>query len=82
VIRIVVHREDEKLHVCVYDNGVGLPTHFSPDHTVTFGYKMIRAFAQKMKGQLKIYNNEGTCVEITLKYNKPVSYERHKGAYH
>jgi two-component sensor histidine kinase len=82
VIRLIVKKGDNKLHVCVYDNGVGLPANFSPDHTITFGYKMIRAFIQKMKGQLLVYNDEGTCVELILKYNKPVGYGRHQSTDH
>jgi two-component sensor histidine kinase len=82
VIRIIVKKEGDKLHVCVYDNGAGLPAHFSPDHTATFGYKMIRAFTQKMKGHLHVYNDEGACVELILKYNKPVGYGRDQSIDH
>jgi two-component sensor histidine kinase len=60
------------LILCVYDNGAGLPAHFSIEDSVTFGFKMIRAFMQKMKGQMRVYSEDGTKVELTMTHYKPV----------
>ena len=66
-IKIILKETNEELRLSVYDNGIGFlknPTNDDPD---TFGFKMIQAFVQKMKGQLKIHNEDGARVEILLK---------------
>jgi hypothetical protein len=32
----------------------------------TFGIKLIKAFAQKLKARLSIYNDNGACVEMHI----------------
>lgn len=71
VIKIIVQESNGTLQLKVYDNGVGLPDDFFTKYRETFGYKMIDAFVQKMKGELKTYSEEGTKVEITVSNYKP-----------
>jgi Signal transduction histidine kinase len=57
----------------VYDNGVGLPPDIHINEAGTFGFKMIHAFIQKMKGDMKIYSEDGTKVELIIRnYKRPV----------
>lgn len=72
IIKIIVQEANGVLQLKVYDNGVGLPDDFHTRYKDTFGYKMIDAFLQKMKGELKTYSEEGTKVEITVSNYKPV----------
>jgi two-component sensor histidine kinase len=74
-IKIILLEHDHCLRLCVYDNGVGLPHHFSIHDSVTFGFKMIKAFMQKMKGDMKVYTEDGTKVELTMTNYKPAAHE-------
>jgi len=70
-IKIMVKEENGILKLNVYDNGSGLPDDFYTRFKETFGYKMIQTFIQKMKGEIKVYSEEGTKVEITITNYKP-----------
>ncbi|MFZ1784691.1 MAG: histidine kinase dimerization/phosphoacceptor domain -containing protein [Ferruginibacter sp.] len=65
-IKIELKEAEHILTLKVYDNGIGLPDDFETRYKTTFGYKMINAFIQKLKGQMKIFTDEGAKVEITL----------------
>ena len=70
-IKIIVQEDNGVLKLKVFDNGVGLPDDFQIKFKETFGYKMIQAFIQKMKGELNTYSEEGTKVEIAFTNYKP-----------
>ncbi|MBL7701421.1 MAG: hypothetical protein JNM14_04185 [Ferruginibacter sp.] len=66
ILNIVLEEKDEKLHLKVSDNGSGFPVDMDVKSTKSFGLKMIRAFAQKLKATLDIYNNNGAVVEMEI----------------
>lgn len=51
----------------VSDNGNGIPDEVNIRQSNTFGFKMIRAFVQKLKGQMNVSGERGTCVSIVFK---------------
>jgi two-component sensor histidine kinase len=62
--------ETNHLLLKVSDNGAGYPEGMNTKDGKSFGMKMIRAFAQKLKAKLEIYNNNGAVVEMQItKYN-------------
>lgn len=69
-IRIVLKEESDSLRLGVYDNGVGIAPKQRLTEEYTFGHKMIRAFLQKLKGDMKIYNEDGTKVELEIKNHR------------
>ena len=66
-IKVILKEQGDVLYLSVYDNGVGLPNDFDPETKKSFGHKMILTFLQKLKGEMKIYNEDGTKVDITMK---------------
>ena len=50
----------------VRDNGDGFPPDATMQPETTFGIKLIKAFAQKLKARLTIYNDHGACVEMQI----------------
>lgn len=48
------------------DNGVGFPADVDLKSARSFGLKMIKAFAQKLKAKLEVYNNNGAVVEMQI----------------
>lgn len=63
---ILLREENEKLYLKVKDNGLGFPADVDTQSARSFGLKMIRAFAQKLKARLDIYNNAGAVVEMWI----------------
>jgi two-component sensor histidine kinase len=70
-IKIVLKEEDNMLKLGVYDNGIGTQLKERLKEEYAFGYKMINAFLQKLKGEMKIYSDSGTRVDIEIKNFKP-----------
>jgi two-component sensor histidine kinase len=69
-LNVVLKKQPEHLLLRVSDNGAGYPVGLSVKDGKSFGMKMIRAFAQKLKANLNIYNNNGAVTEMLItKYN-------------
>ncbi|MBK8519489.1 MAG: hypothetical protein IPL54_00955 [Chitinophagaceae bacterium] len=66
ILNINLEEKNEKLHLKVSDNGAGFPVDMDVKSAKSFGLKMIRAFAQKLKATLDIYNNNGAVVEMQI----------------
>jgi hypothetical protein len=65
-ITISLKEENNVLKLSVYDNGVGLPENFDVKNKKSFGYRMIYAFLQKLKGTINIYTENGTKVDVLI----------------
>jgi two-component system, sensor histidine kinase PdtaS len=65
-IFVTLKKEGDNLVLKVRDNGDGFPPAASMQPETTFGLKLIRAFAQKLKARLSIYNDQGACVEMHI----------------
>jgi two-component system, sensor histidine kinase PdtaS len=64
-ITVILKQDGNDILLKVKDNGNGFKENY--DHQSTsFGFKMIRAFAQKLKAKLEIYNDNGACVEMHI----------------
>lgn len=59
--------EHDTLKLSVYDNGVGIKSRESHFDQNSFGHKMINAFMKKLKGDIRIYNEDGTKVDIEIR---------------
>jgi two-component sensor histidine kinase len=69
-LNLVLQQQPGYLLLKVSDNGTGFPDGFDTKGNKSFGLKMIKAFAQKLKAKLDIYNNNGAVVEMQItKYN-------------
>jgi two-component sensor histidine kinase len=65
-ISVTLKKEGDNLVLKVRDNGDGFPPAASMQPETTFGIKLIKAFAQKLKARLSIYNDQGACVEMHI----------------
>ena len=66
ILNILLQEKNEKLHLKVSDNGCGFPAGMDVKSAKSFGLKMIKAFAQKLKASLDIYNSDGAVVEMQI----------------
>lgn len=65
-IHIALEMKHQKLFLQVKDNGKGLPENFDPDQITSFGYEIIKAFAQKLKATLRVQSHDGTDVQMII----------------
>jgi two-component sensor histidine kinase len=71
-IQVVLKRINEKLLLQVKDDGIGIPDSIDVSTGSSFGYKIIKAFAQKLKGLMTITNKNGTDVQLLITKYKTV----------
>jgi two-component system, sensor histidine kinase PdtaS len=69
-ISITLQRHNEVLFLKVKDNGKGFPVTLDTARSSSFGMRMIKAFAQKLKADLDIYNDDGACVTMRIRKYK------------
>lgn len=67
VLRITFKKSADGMLLQVKDNGRGFPTGMNVYQTPSFGYKLIKAFAQKLKAKLEVYNDDGACVMLHIR---------------
>jgi two-component sensor histidine kinase len=67
VLEIALKEENNQLQLSVKDNGPGFPMELDAKTTKSFGLRMIRAFAQKLKAEVEIKNDDGAFVQLYIK---------------
>jgi len=66
-IRILARRTGEQVHICIRDDGTGIPEQVDPEHTTSLGLKLIRNLTNQLWGTLTIESTgEGT--EVTIDF--------------
>lgn len=63
-IQVSLKESHEKIHLGISDDGIGIPDGIDIASNSSFGYKMIRAFVQKLKGKMDLNRFQGTQVQI------------------
>lgn len=71
-IKVAMKQQQNELFLQVRDNGRGLPPGFDISKLQSFGFKVIRAFAQKLKAKLHIDGSHGTNVELVISKFKTI----------
>jgi len=66
LLKVMLYEQDEKLHLEVSDNGKGMSTDFFESKSTSFGHKLIKAFATKLKAELKVISEGGTTVKLII----------------
>lgn len=65
-LAVVLKQKNNELMLEVRDNGNGFPEDWNSRPDQSFGYKLIKAFAQKLKARLDMYNDNGACVSMHI----------------
>lgn len=66
LLEVQLKQQKESLTLKVKDNGPGFPVELDAKTAKSFGLRMIRAFAQKLKAGLHIKNEDGAIVELNI----------------
>lgn len=65
-IEVSLKSQQDTVTLQVADNGIGLPKNFDPVKNRSLGYRLIRAFANKLNAHIDIQRQPGTCVSIQV----------------
>lgn len=71
-IKVAMKQRENELLLQVKDNGRGLPAGFDISKLQSFGFKVIKAFAQKLKAKLSIDGSRGTDVQLLISKFKTI----------
>jgi len=71
-LEIILREVDTVLYLKIKDNGPGFIDLADAKTVKTFGMKMVRAFAQKLKARLEIENNNGAVIQLFITKYKTV----------
>lgn len=63
---IKLEQHEHELLLEIKDTGVGFPPGFNIFRTESFGYKLVRTFADKLKAKLDVFNDNGACVQLYI----------------
>jgi two-component system, sensor histidine kinase PdtaS len=69
-IKLALYQKSEGLLLSIVDNGRGMPNDFDLDKLKSLGFSLIRSFAKKLDGVIKIWNNQGCNIEIFIPQQK------------
>jgi len=59
--------ENNRIHLQISDNGVGMAENYSPGESKTLGMKLLKVFAMQLKGTIDFTSNQGLTVDIFFK---------------
>ncbi len=59
-------KSGDKLLLRVKDNGSGIPEHIDVTTLNSFGYKIVKAFTQKLKATMIIDRKNGTDIQLLI----------------
>jgi two-component sensor histidine kinase len=74
-ITISLTRHDQSLEMVVADNGIGMPSP-NPNEQQSMGFRLVKAFVQKLKGSYQITNDQGTKIALQFKALQIISFDR------
>jgi two-component sensor histidine kinase len=67
--QIVIHlkaQDNNRIHLTVSDNGVGLPTTFDYRQSPSLGLQLVNNLVEQLEGDLIVSNHQGTSITITF----------------
>jgi two-component sensor histidine kinase len=67
MIKVTLKKSNEFLLLQVTDNGKGFTEPPGSAHVNSFGLRMIKIFAEKLKADLEIYNAGGACITMCIR---------------
>lgn len=66
-LHVSLHKSNSELTLIVEDDGIGLPKEFDIESSQSFGYKLVKSLASKLKAELTYNGENGTSVIIVIK---------------
>ena len=78
-ISLQIQELNGSLNLTVSDDGIGIPFTEIPRRSKTLGMQLIHSFSKKLKADIKIENNNGTMIQLSIPINTLKQRERMVG---
>ncbi len=69
LVEVNIGHCEKCLYIEINDNGKGFESDFNPKELASLGYKIVNSLTSKLKGELKIANEKGAHIKITIPYD-------------
>ncbi len=69
---IALKQETKALRLRIADNGKGLPPNFDLHNLKSLGFRLVKAFTQKLEGELNIQSEQGVIIDIYIPNYKTI----------
>lgn len=70
VIKIKLDQKDERLHLKIADNGMGIPNDFDIDGLNSMGMNLMKGLSRQLGASFGLKNEDGLCIELIWKQSK------------
>jgi two-component sensor histidine kinase len=67
-IKIKLKKINEKIHLIICDNGVGLPQDLDFRNTESLGLQLVTTLVEQINGTIELEKTKGTSYKITFKH--------------
>jgi two-component sensor histidine kinase len=64
IVEIILKQKNEKFHLTVSDDGIGIPETINPENTKSLGLKLMKGLSEDILADFKITNESGTKIEL------------------
>jgi two-component sensor histidine kinase len=71
-LKVVLQQNDDTLFLEVSDNGSGMPEGWDITQNKSLGFQIIQSFTDKLKAELSVISDNGTCVRIIITNPKDI----------
>jgi len=71
-LKVVLQQNDDTLFLEVSDNGSGMPEGWDITQIKSLGFQIIQSFTDKLKAELSVISDNGTCVRIIITNPKDI----------
>ena len=66
-IKVNMDQDDDKYHLEISDNGIGLPPEFDIKKSSTLGILLVNSLVGQLDGSIEVIRNQGTTYQIIIK---------------
>lgn len=66
-IKVIMDQDDDKYHLEISDNGIGLPPEFDIKKSSTLGILLVNSLVGQLDGSIEVIRNQGTTYQIIIK---------------
>lgn len=66
-IKVDLHRDEDKFHLVVSDDGIGIPEDVVFEKSESLGFQLVKSLTNQLDGEIKLIKNGGTTFNLEFK---------------
>ncbi|NQY73608.1 MAG: PAS domain S-box protein [Candidatus Margulisbacteria bacterium] len=69
IVSVSVYRKVNLIHICIQDDGIGIPPEIDPNAASSFGLYLVHVLVMQIEGELSVNVEKGTRLQLTFSDN-------------